>query len=118
MHRASRIARRTHIAAGLPTWTSGSRIVRFSGPGNNGFAAYTISWKTSVIEVARSGDLAYEHGRYAYVTREKDGKSKTQTGNYLLVWRYAPGGDWTIAVDTDTEDSPLAPPLPRLRPTK
>jgi len=25
--------------------------------------------------VARSGDLAYEHGRYAYVTREKDGKS-------------------------------------------
>jgi uncharacterized protein (TIGR02246 family) len=77
----------------------------FSGPG-------TISWKTSDIEVARSGDLAYEHGRYAYVTTEKDGKSKTQTGNYLLVWRKPPGGDWKIAVDTDTEDPPPAPPTP------
>jgi uncharacterized protein (TIGR02246 family) len=77
----------------------------FSEPG-------TISWKTSVIEVARSGDLAYEHGRYAYVTTEKDGKSKTQTGNYLLVWRKSPGGDWKIAVDTDTEDPPPAPPTP------
>src|SRR5580692_4723838 len=33
----------------------------FSDPG-------TISWKTSVIEVARSGDLAYEHGRYTFTT--------------------------------------------------
>jgi uncharacterized protein (TIGR02246 family) len=77
----------------------------FSAPG-------TISWKTSVIEVARSGDLAYEHGRYTYTSTEKDGKSKTQTGNYLLVWRKPPGGDWRIAVDTDSEDPPLAPPTP------
>jgi uncharacterized protein (TIGR02246 family) len=72
----------------------------------------TISWKTSVIEVARSGDLAYEHGRYTFTTPEKDGKLKTQTGNYLLVWRKPPGGDWQIAVDTDTADPPLAPPTP------
>jgi uncharacterized protein (TIGR02246 family) len=83
----------------------------FSVPG-------TISWKTSAIEVARSGDLAYEHGRYTYTTTEKDGKSKTQTGNYLLVWRKSPGGDWRIAVDTDTEDPPLAPPTPLPRSTK
>ena len=72
----------------------------------------TISWKTYVIEVARSGDLAYEHGRYTFTTPEKDGKSKIQTGNYLLVWRKPPGGDWKIAVDTDSEDPPLAPPTP------
>jgi uncharacterized protein (TIGR02246 family) len=72
----------------------------------------TISWKTSVIEVARSGDLAYEHGRYTFTTPEKDGNLKTQTGNYLLVWRKPPGGDWKIAVDTDTADPPLAPPTP------
>lgn len=77
----------------------------FSEPG-------TISWKTSVIGVARSGDLAYEHGRYTYTTPEKDGKNKTQTGNYLLVWRKPPGGDWRIAVDTDTADPPPAPPPP------
>ncbi len=75
----------------------------FSDPG-------TIRWKTSTIEVARSGDLAYEHGRYTYTTPEKDGKTKIQTGNYLLVWRKPPGGDWKIAVDTDSEDPPAAPP--------
>ena len=72
----------------------------------------SLSWKTSVIEVARSGDLAYEHGRYTFTTPEKDGNLKTQTGNYLLVWRKPPGGDWKIAVDTDTADPPLAPPTP------
>ena len=75
----------------------------FSMPG-------TISWKTSTVVVARSGDLAYEHGRYTYTTPEADGKNKTQTGNYLLVWTKPPGGDWKIAVDTDTEDPPPAPP--------
>jgi len=77
----------------------------FSAPG-------TLSRKTLAIEVARSGDLAYEHGRYTYTTTEKEGKSKTQTGNYLLVWRKPPSSDWKIAVDTDTEDPPLAPPTP------
>lgn len=72
----------------------------------------TIRWKTSRIEVARSGDLAYERGRYTYTTPEKDGTTKIQTGNYLLVWRKPPGGDWKIAVDTDAGDPPPAPPAP------
>jgi len=78
----------------------------------DGFAADpgSIRWKTSTVEVARSGDLAYEHGRYAYTTPQKDGTNKIQTGNYLLVWRKPPGGDWKIAVDTDSADPPPAPP--------
>jgi ketosteroid isomerase-like protein len=75
----------------------------FSMPG-------TISWKTSTVVVARSGDLAYEHGRYTYTTPETDGKIKTQMGNYLLVWAKPPGGDWKILVDTDAEEPPPAPP--------
>jgi ketosteroid isomerase-like protein len=70
----------------------------------------TIRWKTSRIEVARSGDLAYERGRYTYTTPEKDGTTKIQTGNYLLVWRKPPGGGWKIAVDTDAGDPPPALP--------
>jgi ketosteroid isomerase-like protein len=75
----------------------------FSMPG-------TLSWKTSTVVVARSGDLAYEHGRYTYTTPETDGKIKTQMGNYLLVWAKPPGGDWKIVVDTDAEEPPPAPP--------
>ncbi len=76
----------------------------FSVPG------WTISWKTASVVVARSGDLAYEHGHYIYSTTEKDGKPEIKTGNYLLVWKKPPGGDWKIAVDTDAEDPPPAPP--------
>jgi ketosteroid isomerase-like protein len=75
----------------------------FSMPG-------TISWKTSTVVVARSGDLAYEHGRYTYTTPESGGKIKTQLGNYLLVWTKPPGGEWKISVDTDAEEPPPAPP--------
>ena len=76
----------------------------FSVPG------WTISWKTEGVVVARSGDLAYEHGHYLYTTTEKDGKPEIKTGNYLLVWKKPPGGDWKIAVDTDAEDPPPAAP--------
>jgi uncharacterized protein (TIGR02246 family) len=76
----------------------------FSNPG------WTITWKTSDIVVARSGDLAYEHGRYIYTFTQKDGKPATKTGNYLLVWKKSQGSDWKIAVDTDAEDPPPGPP--------
>ncbi len=76
----------------------------FSNPG------WTITWKTSDVVVARSGDLAYEHGRYTYTYTEKDGRPETKTGNYLLVWKKSPGADWKIAVDTDAEDPPPVPP--------
>jgi ketosteroid isomerase-like protein len=76
----------------------------FSVPG------WTISWKTVAVVVSRSGDLAYEHGRYTLATMAKDGKPETKTGNYLLVWRKLPGDDWKIAVDTDAEDPPSTPP--------
>jgi uncharacterized protein (TIGR02246 family) len=73
----------------------------FSVPG------WTITWKTDTVVVSRSGDLAYEHGRYTYTGTEKDGKPNTHMGNYLLVWKKPAGGDWKIAVDTDSQD-PIA----------
>jgi uncharacterized protein (TIGR02246 family) len=72
----------------------------FSVPG------WTIRWSTAAVVVSRSGDLAYEHGRYTLTTTAKDAKPETKTGNYLLVWEKSPGGDWKIAVDTDAEDPP------------
>jgi ketosteroid isomerase-like protein len=73
-------------------------------------SGWTIDWKTEKVMVARSGDLAYEYGRYKFTGTQKDGKPATRTGNYLLVWKKSPGGDWKIAVDTDAADQPPAPP--------
>jgi uncharacterized protein (TIGR02246 family) len=71
---------------------------------------WTIDWKTDAVVVARSGDLAYERGHYTLTFADKAGKPATKTGNYLLVWKKPPGGDWKVAVDTDSEDPPPAPP--------
>jgi ketosteroid isomerase-like protein len=70
----------------------------------------TISWKTAAAVVARSGDLAYERGHYIYTSGGKEGKVKTQTGNYVLVWQKLSGGTWKIVSDMDTADPPIAPP--------
>ena len=66
----------------------------------------TIAWKTTKIEVARSGDMAYEYGAYHLDTKQKNGTVKTQHGKYVLIWKKQPDGNWKVAIDTDNSDSP------------
>ena len=66
----------------------------------------TIAWKTTKIEVARSGDIAYEYGAYHLDTKQKNGTVKTQHGKYVLIWKKQPDGNWKVAIDTDNSDSP------------
>jgi uncharacterized protein (TIGR02246 family) len=61
----------------------------------------TLSWTTSYIEVARSGDLAYEYGTYSLVTEAKKGKPTEEKGKYVTVWRKQPDGSWKVAADID-----------------
>jgi ketosteroid isomerase-like protein len=66
----------------------------------------TLAWKTTKVEVARSGDMAYEYGAYHFDTKMKNGKVSTQTGKYVLVWKKQPDGSWKVAIDTDNSDTP------------
>jgi uncharacterized protein (TIGR02246 family) len=63
-----------------------------------------LSWKTSELEVARSGELAYETGTYNFVTTDKKGKSTDYKGKYLVIWKKQSDGSWKVAVDTDNPD--------------
>jgi ketosteroid isomerase-like protein len=65
----------------------------------------TLAWKTTKVEVARSGDMAYEYGAYHFDTKGKNGKVSTQTGKYVLVWKKQPDGSWKVAIDTDNSDT-------------
>jgi uncharacterized protein (TIGR02246 family) len=96
------------FGGGEPTTTT-REAARAGMLGSFSDTGWTIDWKTDAVVVARSGDLAYERGHYTLKFEEKDGKSATKTGNYLLVWKKPPGGDWKVAVDTDAEDPPSAP---------
>ncbi len=76
----------------------------------------TLSWKTTAVGVAKSGDIAYEYGAYTMDIVGKDGKPSTQTGKYLLVWKKQADGTWKVAVDTDNSDAPPPAPAPPARP--
>jgi uncharacterized protein (TIGR02246 family) len=63
-----------------------------------------LSWQTNSLDVARSGDLAYETGAYNFVTTDKKGKSTDYKGKYLVIWKKQSDGSWRVAVDTDNRD--------------
>jgi uncharacterized protein (TIGR02246 family) len=74
-------------------WTP---LLALPGPG--------LSWKTSSVEVARSGDIAYETGAYVFVTTDKKGKSTDTKGKYVVVWKKQNDGSWKVVIDTDNTD--------------
>jgi uncharacterized protein (TIGR02246 family) len=51
-------------------------------------------------EVEASGDLAYEIGDFSLQVPAENNAMTTSTGNYLVVWKRAVGGDWQLQVDT------------------
>jgi uncharacterized protein (TIGR02246 family) len=71
-------------------------LLALPGPG--------LSWQTSALEVARSGELAYETGTYNFVATDKKGKSTDYRGKYLVIWKKQSDGSWKVAVDTDNPD--------------
>ena len=71
-------------------------LLALPGPG--------LSWQTSALEVARSGELAYETGKYNFVTTDKKGKPTDYKGKYLVIWKKQSDGSWKVAVDTDNAD--------------
>ncbi len=64
-----------------------------------------ISWKTTRVEMAKSGDVGYLIGTYAMTT--KDGTK--DTGKYCEVWKKQADGKWKVAVDMFSSDLPAIP---------
>ena len=67
-------------------------------PGGN------LRWVTSKVEVARSGDLAYDTGAYALTKNDASGKPVTATGKYVVVWKKQADGKWKVIEDIDNPD--------------
>ena len=62
-------------------------------------------WTTEVIEVAASGDLAYERGTYDFSMDTPDGPIE-DVGKYVLIWKKI-GGQWKAIIDISNSDLPL-----------
>jgi uncharacterized protein (TIGR02246 family) len=65
-----------------------------------------ISWKTTRVEIAKSGDLAVLVGTYDMTM--KDGTK--DHGKYCEVWEKQPNGNWKCGTDMFNSDLPAASP--------
>lgn len=82
------------------------KMLALPGPG--------LTFATTGVEVARSGDLAYEYGTYDFATQDKNGKVNDEKGKYVTVWKKQPDGSWKVAADIDNPDAAAAPaPAPQ-----
>jgi uncharacterized protein (TIGR02246 family) len=69
---------------------------------------FALTFGSTKVEVARSGDIAYETGTYELtLTDQKTKKPFSTKGKYIVVWKKV-GGTWKVAVDSPTADPPEA----------
>jgi len=67
---------------------------------------FALSFETTAVEVARSGDLAYELATYSFtVSDPKTKKPAIQKGNGVTVWKKL-GGSWKVQLDVPVSDPP------------
>jgi uncharacterized protein (TIGR02246 family) len=67
------------------------QMLALPGPG--------LSFSAERVEVACSGDLAWEQGAYEFITKDNDGKTATEKGTYVTVWKKQPDGIWRVVGD-------------------
>jgi uncharacterized protein (TIGR02246 family) len=63
-----------------------------------------VDWSTDKVEVAASGDLAVEYGKYNVTGLGPDGKG-SDMGKYITVYRKV-NGAWKVAADIGTSTMP------------
>ena len=75
----------------------------FAAPG------FSLRPKTTKVEVARSGDLAYAQGTYEFTANDPKGAPVTDRGKFVVVWKKQADGAWKVAADIWNSDLALAP---------
>jgi len=71
-----------------------------------------MSFRTTAVTVARSGDIGYAYGAYDMTMTGPDGKPMSDKGKYVTVYKKQADGSWKAVVDTFNSDMPPAPAAP------
>jgi ketosteroid isomerase-like protein len=58
--------------------------------------AYTLSWKPSHAEIAKSGELGYSYGIYELKLGDT-----TLSGTYVNIWKKENDGEWKFVLNSD-----------------
>jgi len=68
---------------------------------------FKASWHATQVEVARSGELGYSTGVYDLSFKDPSGKTISDHGKYVTVWKKQANG-WKVIYDTFNSDLPAA----------
>jgi len=66
----------------------------------------SISWKTTRVEIAKSGDMAHASGTYEMTMKDASGKTQTDRGKFLEAWEKQADGSWKCGADMFSSDLP------------
>jgi uncharacterized protein (TIGR02246 family) len=66
---------------------------------------FALSFAPTRIVVAKSGDIAYDHGDFQLTVSEKKGKANTLKAVYVVVWGKQADGSWKALIDAPTTSS-------------
>ena len=69
-----------------------------------------MNWKTTKVEVSKSGDMAYASGTYELTMNDPSGKPVNDRGKYLVVWEKQTDGKWKCGADIWNSDLPASAP--------
>jgi uncharacterized protein (TIGR02246 family) len=100
------------VEATLSFWTDDARVIppgqppfvgrdAIRGMIEEGFKTpgFSVTWHTTEIVVAPSGDVAYSFGTNAFTMPNPGGGVDTLRGQGVVVWRKGGDGRWRSAVD-------------------
>jgi uncharacterized protein (TIGR02246 family) len=71
---------------------------------------FDIEWQIDKMEVARAGDIAYTLYTYQLSTQGPDGRTASDRGKAMAVWKKQQDGTWKVVADTFNSDLPVATP--------
>lgn len=65
---------------------------------------FSLSFGPTKIEVAKSGDLAYDVGTFELKFNDASGNPTTEIGKYVVVWKKQADKQWKVAADIFNTD--------------
>jgi uncharacterized protein (TIGR02246 family) len=89
------------MAPGGPA-TSGKDAITKGFTGMMADKNFALKFAPTKVEVAKSGDLAYELGDYELTLSGPKGKPVTSKAMYVVVWGKQADGSWKALVDAPT----------------
>jgi ketosteroid isomerase-like protein len=65
---------------------------------------FALTFGPTKIEVAKSGDLAYDVGTFELKTNDAQGNVTTEVGKYVVVWKKRSDKTWKAVIDMFSTD--------------